>query len=317
MICGTDRPAPPTVLDALRLVVRRLPPEGRVVLRGRWLPVGGGGAWTRGSAGGANNLVAARSHPPNPEQAGAPGADCIRCGLDSCSGGAGGRGGGGAGARLGRLGAIRAPRRRCRGCPPPFLGTAVAGGGGLTAAIDAYGDVVDLRAPSPAGRALIDNPAGAAGGRDVAGGHRDRAAGRASAAGRRCHSGGPTRSPSATCREPMWCGPWRGSGGAGRRHDRGGRAGARGVSTWRLGRRPRRRAGSASTWRCRRASASTWSAPAGALIGCAPARAGGEWAGGRGARPPERRAIAAGSPAPGRSTRGAGLGASGCTRARC
>ena len=40
----------------------------------------------------------------------------------------------------------------------PFLGTAVAGSGGLTAAVDAYGDVVDLRA-SPAGRALIDNPA--------------------------------------------------------------------------------------------------------------------------------------------------------------
>jgi hypothetical protein len=43
------------------------------------------------------------------------------------------------------------------GLPPPFLGTAVAGGGRLTAAVDAYGDVVDLRA-SPAGRALIDNP---------------------------------------------------------------------------------------------------------------------------------------------------------------
>jgi hypothetical protein len=44
------------------------------------------------------------------------------------------------------------------GLPPPFLGTAAAGGGGLIAAIDAYGDVVDLRAPGPAGRALIDNP---------------------------------------------------------------------------------------------------------------------------------------------------------------
>ena len=43
--------------------------------------------------------------------------------------------------------------------PPPFLGTAVVGSGGLTAAVDAYGDVVDLRAPGPAGRALIDNPA--------------------------------------------------------------------------------------------------------------------------------------------------------------
>src|ERR1700712_3108701 len=44
------------------------------------------------------------------------------------------------------------------GLPPPFLGTAVAGEGGLTAAVDAYGDVVDLR-PGPAGKALIDNPA--------------------------------------------------------------------------------------------------------------------------------------------------------------
>ena len=43
------------------------------------------------------------------------------------------------------------------GQPAPFLGTAVAGEGGVTAAVDAYGDVVDLR-PSPAGRALIDNP---------------------------------------------------------------------------------------------------------------------------------------------------------------
>jgi hypothetical protein len=45
------------------------------------------------------------------------------------------------------------------GMPPPFLGTAVAGGGGMTAAVDAYGDVVDLRTPGPAGRELIDNPA--------------------------------------------------------------------------------------------------------------------------------------------------------------
>ena len=42
------------------------------------------------------------------------------------------------------------------GLPPPFLGTAVTGDGGATAAIDAYGDVVDLR-PGPAGAALIDN----------------------------------------------------------------------------------------------------------------------------------------------------------------
>ena len=44
------------------------------------------------------------------------------------------------------------------GLPPPFLGTAVVGSGNLTAAIDAYGDVVDLR-PAAAGPALIDNPA--------------------------------------------------------------------------------------------------------------------------------------------------------------
>jgi len=44
------------------------------------------------------------------------------------------------------------------GLPPPFLGTAVAGDSELTAAVDAYGDVVDLRA-GPAGPALIDNPA--------------------------------------------------------------------------------------------------------------------------------------------------------------
>lgn len=45
------------------------------------------------------------------------------------------------------------------GEPPPFLGMAVVGSGGLTAAVDAYGDVVDLRVPGPGGRALIDNPA--------------------------------------------------------------------------------------------------------------------------------------------------------------
>ncbi len=32
------------------------------------------------------------------------------------------------------------------GMPAPFLGTAVVGSGGRTMAIDAYGDVVDLRA---------------------------------------------------------------------------------------------------------------------------------------------------------------------------
>jgi hypothetical protein len=44
------------------------------------------------------------------------------------------------------------------GMPPPFLGVAVLGDGGLTAAVDAYGTVVDLR-PQPAGRPLIENPA--------------------------------------------------------------------------------------------------------------------------------------------------------------
>jgi hypothetical protein len=44
------------------------------------------------------------------------------------------------------------------GLPPPFLGTAVTGSGAMTVAVDAYGDVVDLRAPGPPGRALIDNP---------------------------------------------------------------------------------------------------------------------------------------------------------------
>ena len=43
------------------------------------------------------------------------------------------------------------------GLPPPFLGTALAGSGGLTAAIDAYGNVVELRSPGPAGGPLIAN----------------------------------------------------------------------------------------------------------------------------------------------------------------
>src|SRR5260370_535098 len=38
------------------------------------------------------------------------------------------------------------------GLPAPFLGTAVVGSGGRTAAVDAYGDFVDLRAAGPAGR---------------------------------------------------------------------------------------------------------------------------------------------------------------------
>lgn len=40
------------------------------------------------------------------------------------------------------------------GKPAPFLGIAVLGDGGATAAVDAYGDLVDLR-PSPAGPALL------------------------------------------------------------------------------------------------------------------------------------------------------------------
>lgn len=44
------------------------------------------------------------------------------------------------------------------GTPAPFLGTAVVGNGGLLAGIDAYGNLVDLRSPGPAGGAQIDNP---------------------------------------------------------------------------------------------------------------------------------------------------------------
>lgn len=41
------------------------------------------------------------------------------------------------------------------GMPPPFLGVALSGFGGRTAAVDAYGDLVDLRAPGPAGWSLV------------------------------------------------------------------------------------------------------------------------------------------------------------------
>ncbi len=41
------------------------------------------------------------------------------------------------------------------GLPPAFLGVAVVGSGGRSAAVDAYGDIVDLRAPGPAGRPLV------------------------------------------------------------------------------------------------------------------------------------------------------------------
>jgi hypothetical protein len=43
--------------------------------------------------------------------------------------------------------------------PAPFLGTALVGDGGKVGAIDAYGDVVDLRRLSPPGRAVIEIPA--------------------------------------------------------------------------------------------------------------------------------------------------------------
>lgn len=41
------------------------------------------------------------------------------------------------------------------GLPSPFFGIALVGSGGHTAAIDAYGNVVDLRAGGPAGRARV------------------------------------------------------------------------------------------------------------------------------------------------------------------
>lgn len=44
------------------------------------------------------------------------------------------------------------------GRPAPFLGVAVIGGGRLLASADAYGDLVDLRFPGPAGDAQIVNP---------------------------------------------------------------------------------------------------------------------------------------------------------------
>ena len=39
--------------------------------------------------------------------------------------------------------------------PAPLFGTALIGNGGRTGAVDAYDDVVDLRAPGPAGPALV------------------------------------------------------------------------------------------------------------------------------------------------------------------
>jgi glucoamylase len=43
------------------------------------------------------------------------------------------------------------------GHPAPFLGTAVLGDGALLGAVDAYGDLIDLRFPGPAGEAQIVN----------------------------------------------------------------------------------------------------------------------------------------------------------------
>ncbi len=40
--------------------------------------------------------------------------------------------------------------------PPPFLGTAVVGAGGTVAAVDSYGNIVDLRVLAPPGRALLE-----------------------------------------------------------------------------------------------------------------------------------------------------------------
>ncbi len=97
------------------------------------------------------------------------------------------------------------------GMPPPFLGTAVAGGGGVTAAIDAYGDVVDLRAPGPAGPGPDRQPGGSAGGGNRPVRHRDRAAGQRRPRAAAAASGAPTRSRSATCRGRTWCGRWPGS----------------------------------------------------------------------------------------------------------
>jgi len=42
------------------------------------------------------------------------------------------------------------------GLPAPFFGVAVVGSGGRTMAVDAYGNVVDLRAPGPAGEPLVE-----------------------------------------------------------------------------------------------------------------------------------------------------------------
>jgi Glycosyl hydrolases family 15 len=45
------------------------------------------------------------------------------------------------------------------GLPAPLLGTSVVGDGGRTEAVDSFGDVVEVTAAGPAGRALLDVPA--------------------------------------------------------------------------------------------------------------------------------------------------------------
>lgn len=44
------------------------------------------------------------------------------------------------------------------GMPTPFLGIGLLGSGGTAAAVDAYGNVVELRSPGPAGPAFISTP---------------------------------------------------------------------------------------------------------------------------------------------------------------
>ena len=67
--------------------------------------------------------------------------------------------------------------RGAAGTAAALPAVAVVGAGGLTAGIDAYGDVVDLRAPGPAGRGADRQPPRAAGGGQRPGRHRDRPAG--------------------------------------------------------------------------------------------------------------------------------------------
>lgn len=56
----------------------------------------------------------------------------------------------------GRSGADPRTPEGLPGLPPPFFGTALIGSGGRTVVVDAYGNVVDLRAPGPASPALFE-----------------------------------------------------------------------------------------------------------------------------------------------------------------